>query len=186
MASMLHVKHSPLPRARMFHVKHRPAALLAGCQIKVVRFSGGSDAVAPRGDVHQTLETGRELAAALGEAISAADALVARMLEGEPARPFDIMDYKATVEEATRTVQEFQSALTTIERILGSTVTDEELNSILEGANRLEDEVVDDIIDHAFLRGVALIVIFFLVLALYRLLMRRLVPDLGSRPKADR
>ena len=43
-----------------------------------------------------------------------------------------------------------------------------------------------DIIDRAFLRGVALIVIFFLVVALYRLLMRQLVPDIESRPKANR
>jgi hypothetical protein len=138
------------------------------------------------GDFRDTFEAGRQLADMLNEAVISMDRLVSRMLEGEPARPFDVMDYKATVEEATKTVQEFQAALTTIERILGSTLTDEELNSLLEGANRLEDEVIDDIIDRAFLRGVALIVIFFVVLALYRLLMRRLVPDLGSRPKADR
>jgi hypothetical protein len=138
------------------------------------------------GDFRDTFDAGRQLAETLNEAVISMDRLVERMLEGDPARPFDIMDYKATVEEATRTVQEFQSALITIERILGSTVTDEEMNSILEGANRLEDEVVDDIIDRAFLRGVALIVIFFVVLACYRLLMRRLVPDFGSKREADR
>jgi hypothetical protein len=138
------------------------------------------------GDFRDTFDAGRQLAETLNEAVISMDRLVERILEGDPARPFDIMDYKATIEEATRTVQELQSALITIERILGSTVTDEELNSILEGANRLEDEVIDDIIDRAFLRGVALIVIFFLVLALYRLLMRQLVPDIESRPKANR
>jgi hypothetical protein len=138
------------------------------------------------GDFRDTFETGRQLAEALNEAVISMDRIVERMLEDDPARPFDIMDYKATIEEATRTVQELQSALITIERILGSTVTDEELNSILEGANRLEDEVVDEVIDRAFLRGVALIVIFFVVLACYRLLVRRLAPDLVSKREADR
>ncbi len=114
------------------------------------------------------------------------DRLVERVLEGDPARRFDIMDYKATIEEATKTVQEIQAVLTSVDQLLASSISDEELNSILEGAKRLEDEVIDDVIDRAFLRGVALIVIFFVVLALYRLLMRRLIPDLGSRPKADR
>jgi hypothetical protein len=90
------------------------------------------------------------------------------------------MDYRAIVNEATITVKEVQEVLNSIERILGSAVTDEELNTILAGANRLEDEVVDEIIDRAFLRGVALIVIFFVVLALYRLLMRRLTAGDGS------
>lgn len=138
------------------------------------------------GDFRDTFEAGRQLAEKLDQAAISIDRMVQRIMEDEPVRPFDIMDYKATVEEATKTVQEFQAALMTIERILGSTVTDQELNTILEGANRLEDEVVDDIIDRAFLRGVALIVIFFVALALYRLLMRRLVPDLGLQDGADR
>jgi hypothetical protein len=136
------------------------------------------------GDLRETFESGRQLAETLNEAVISMDRLIARMLEKEPARPFDIMDYKVTVEEATKTVQELQATLTTIERILGSTLTDEELNSILEGANRLQDEVVDEVLDRAFLRGVALIVIFFIVLTLYRLLVRRFAPDLGGRRKA--
>jgi hypothetical protein len=80
----------------------------------------------------------------------------------------------------------FQVALTTIERILSSTLTDEELNSILEGANRLEDEVVNEILDRAFFRGVALIVIFFIVLTMYRLLIRRFAPDLAWKVRTDR
>ena len=122
----------------------------------------------------------------LNEAVISIDRMIENMLEEEPARPFDIMDYKATIEETTITVREIQAVLASIERILSSTITDEELNSILEGANRLEDEVIDDIIDRAFLRGVALIVIFFIVLSLYRLLMRRLAPHPRSKPEVDR
>ena len=138
------------------------------------------------GDFRDTFEAGRQLAETLNEAVISMDRLVERVLEGDPARRFDIMDYKATIEEATKTVQEVQAVLTSVDQLLASSISDEELNSILKGAKRLEDEVIDDVIDRAFLRGVALIVIFFVVLALYRLLMRRLIPDLGSRPKADR
>ena len=138
------------------------------------------------GDVRDTFEAGRQLSEKLNETVISMNRLVDRVLEREPARRFDIMDYRATIEEATNTVQEFQAALTTIERILGSTVTDEDLNSILEGANRLEEEVINDIIDRAFLRGVALIVIFFLVLTLYRLLVRRLAHDSVTKSESDR
>jgi hypothetical protein len=138
------------------------------------------------GDLRDTFEAGRQLAETINEVVVNMDRLADRMLEEDPARPFDIMDYKTTIEEATKTVQEIQSVLASVDQLLTSAVTDEELNTILRGANRLEDEVIDDIIDRAFLQGVALIVIFFVVLACYRLLMRRLVPDLGSKHEADR
>lgn len=137
------------------------------------------------GDFRDTFEAGRQLAEMLDEMVVNADRLVEHVLEDESARPFDIMDYKATIEQATKTVQEIQAVLTSIDQLLDSAITDEELNSILEGANRLEDEVIDEIIDRAFLRGVALIIVFFIVLTLYRLLMRRVAPDLGSKHKAD-
>ncbi len=133
------------------------------------------------GEFRETFEAGRQLAEKVDEAAISIDGMIARLLEDEPVRPFDIMDYRATVEEATKTVQAFQAVLTTIERILGSTITDEELNTLLAGANRLEDEVIDDIIDRAFVRGVALIIIFFISLALYRLLMRQIAPVPGSK-----
>jgi hypothetical protein len=138
------------------------------------------------GDFRDTFEAGQELAERLDQAAISIDRMIERILADEPVRPFDIMDYRAIVNEATLTVREVQRVLESIERILGSAVTDEELNMILKGANRLEDEVVDDIIDRAFFRGVALIVIFFGVLALYRLLMRRLTPEPGSKAELDR
>jgi hypothetical protein len=137
------------------------------------------------GDFQETFDSARLLTEMVNEAVVNVDRLMTWMMEEEPARPFDIMDYKATVEEATKTVQEFQVALTTIERILSSTLTDEELNSILEGANRLEDEVVNEVLDRAFFRGVALIIVFFVILTIYRLLIRRLVPELAFKTKVD-
>jgi hypothetical protein len=137
-------------------------------------------------DFRDTFEAGQELAERLNEAAITIDRMIERILEDESVRPFDIMDYRAIVNEATLTVRELQGVLDSIERILGSTVTNEELNTILAGANRLEDEVVDEIIDRAFQRGVALIVIFFVVLALYRLLMRRLTGGDGSKVEGGR
>jgi hypothetical protein len=45
---------------------------------------------------------------------------------------------------------------------------------IVDNVNRLEEEVAVDFLNRAFLRGVALIVIFFVGLYLYRLATRRL------------
>ena len=119
----------------------------------------------------------------LGETIGATDTLIARMLEEDPARPFDIMDYRATLTDATIAVREIQTVLASIERILGSADIEAQLDPILESANRLEDEVVNGVIDRAFLRGVALIFTFFIVLTLYRLLLRRFAPDLLLKVK---
>jgi hypothetical protein len=133
-------------------------------------------------DFRDTLEIARELAAVLGETIRDGDVLVARMLEGDPeARPFDILEWQATLAEGAATAREIQMALQSIERILGSAGSEGQLDPIIEAANALEEEVVDEVIDRAFLRGVALIVVFFIVLTLYRLLMRRLAPDLGAK-----
>jgi len=131
--------------------------------------------------LRDTFEAGQDLAERFNQAAISIDEMIARILENQPVRPFDIMDYRAIVNEATVTVREVQEVLISIERILGSTLTDEELNSILAGANLVEEEVVDEILDRAFLRGVALILIFFVVLALYRLLMWRLTAGRESK-----
>jgi len=135
------------------------------------------------GDVRLTLEMGREMADALDEAIRSADGLVARTLEGNrtATRKFDILDYQATVAEATVAAREIQTALTSIERLLGAAGS-EDVEPIIDAANRIGDEVVDEVIDRAFYRGVALIVIFFVALALYRMLMRRIAPETRRQP----
>lgn len=127
-------------------------------------------------DLQQTLETGRQLAEVLGETIGATDMLLARLEEGREAgvRPFDIVDYQETLAEATVTVREVQTVLMSIEQLLGSDSVEGQMEPILASANRFEDEVVDEILTRAFLYGVALIFIFFLVLLVYRVLVTRL------------
>ena len=115
------------------------------------------------------------------ETIVNTDRLVKRVLEDETTRPFDILEYQAAFAEATITVKEIQEVLARVEDLLGSEDLDQELNSVVDSANRLEEEVIDDIIDRAFLRAVALIVVFFSVLTIHRWLIRRVAP--GRRPE---
>lgn len=133
-------------------------------------------------DVRRTLEVGREMADVLGEAIRATNALVESVNEGSKnaSRPFDILDYQTAFGEATIAAREIQQAATTLEHLLESGGIAKQMDQVVDGANRLEDEVVDEIVDHAFLRGVALIVVFFVFLTLYRLLISRLLPGPGS------
>ena len=64
-------------------------------------------------------------------------------------------------------------------------IVEQELDYVVDSANLLEEEVVGDIIDRAFLRGVALIVVFFIVLTIYRWLMRWVAPDRGPNRTHD-
>jgi ABC-type transport system involved in cytochrome c biogenesis permease component len=89
-------------------------------------------------------------------------------------RPFDIVDYQETLAEATVTVREVQTVLMSIERLLSADSAEGHMESILESANRFEDEVVDEILTRAFLYGVALMLLFFAVLLGYRVLATRL------------
>jgi hypothetical protein len=135
-------------------------------------------------DVRETLEVGRNLAVELGETARNIDALMARMMAGNPKspRPFDILEYQATFAELSATAREVQAVLDSIQSILSSADIERQINPILEGANRLENEFID----RAFTRGIALIVVFFVVLTTYRLLMRRVMPELGSKPTEAR
>lgn len=128
------------------------------------------------GDLRETLETGRVMAESLDEAARDLDALAARLLAGSSnaPRPFDILEYQATFAELTATAREVRAVLSSMAEILGSGDIEGQIDPVIDGAKRLEDEVIDDIIDRVFLRGVALIVVFFVVLATYRLLIRRL------------
>jgi hypothetical protein len=176
-----------LPEERRAAIDQILAGLGAERQQIMAELTAEDSGVRPTLDeFRETFEAGRQLAVKLDEAAISIDRMIARMLEDEPVRPFDIMDYRAIVNDATATVHEVQEVLVSIERILGSTLTDEELNTLLAGANRLEDEVIDDVIDRAFARGVALIVVFFVVLAIYRLLMRRLAPEPAATSETDR
>jgi len=128
------------------------------------------------GDVRDTLEIGRQLGEVLNENMLSAERLMARMTGGdEPAaRPFDILEYQATLVQATAALQEMQLTLISVEKILDSSGLEKQLPHIIDGANRLEEEVANEILDRAFVRGTALVIVFFVGLFLYRLATRRL------------
>ena len=128
------------------------------------------------------------MAAGLDLAARDIDALVARMFAGSPqsTRPFDILEYQATFAELTNTTREIQAVLETIEAFLGSEDIEGRIDPIIEGANRFEDEVVNEVIDRAFFRGIALIVFFFVALTCYRWLARRLWPETRFRGGVSR
>jgi hypothetical protein len=138
-------------------------------------------------DVRLTLETGREMADALDQALRSGDVLLARTFEAKKtaARPFDIMDYQQMLAEATTTAREVQNTLAALERLLGSAGNEAELEPIIVGANRIQDEIVNEVIDRTFVRGVLLILVFFIVLTLYRWLARRLFPEHPHRPQGN-
>jgi hypothetical protein len=137
-------------------------------------------------DVRQTLEIGRELSAVLGETIRDFDVLAKRILEGDPeARPFNILEWQATLAEGTTTARELKAVVDSVDALLESAEVERQLTQVIETAKRLESEVIDDIIDRAFLRGVALIVIFFFALALYRWLMPRVAPEPGRERRTE-
>jgi hypothetical protein len=137
-------------------------------------------------DVRETLETGRELSAVLGETISDFDVLAKRILERDPeARPFNILEWQATLAEGTTTARELKAVVDSVDALLESDEVERQLTQVIETAKRLESEVIDDIIDRAFLRGVALIVIFFFALTLYRWLMPRVAPEPGRERKTE-
>ena len=138
-------------------------------------------------DLRATLETGRMMATEIDAAARDIDTLVARMFAGSPEapRPFDTLEFQMTFAELTMTAREIQTTLAAVEAFLNSADIEAQIDPIVAGANRIEDEVVNEVIDRAFVRGVALIVVFFVFLTAYRWLTRRFWPDTGSGSGAD-
>jgi len=166
-----------LPHEREAAIEQALAGLRAEREALLADLTSEDEGLRPAlGDVRDTLELGRQLAGVLNETMLTAERLMAHMAEGdEPAaRPFDILEYQAALVQATATLQEMQLTLTSVEQILDSSGLEKQLPQIIEGANRLEEEVANEILNRAFVRGAALILIFFVALFLYRLAVRHL------------
>jgi hypothetical protein len=164
-----------LPHEREAAVEQALAGLRAERQQLLADLSSEDGGLRPvLGDVRDTLEVGRQLAEMLNEAMINTDRLVKRVQEDEKSRPFDILEYHAALVQATATLEELQITLAAIEEFLGSASLESGMPQIVDNANRLEEEVAVDFLNRAFLRGVGLIVIFFVGLYLYRLATRRL------------
>jgi hypothetical protein len=95
-------------------------------------------------------------------------------------RPFDIREYADTIAKLTAALQEANRlAGTTISVV--ENVQPQTLDAIAKGGSAHAETLLARILDAAFWRGIALIVVFFLMLAIYRMFSLRL--DRRAGPK---
>ena len=129
------------------------------------------------GDLHQLLETGNELAARINTTVTSVDTLAARFETGpaqKSSEPFDIEDYQQIVSDFSGTVSQLNRLVIAIEELLVSPKLDKRLQVVFKVADRMES-MGQSWMKEAFFLGVALILTFFIILFLYRLVCRRLV-----------
>jgi len=124
-------------------------------------------------EMRETLELGVQVATLLNETMINTDRMVQRVQDDETHRPFDILEHQAALVQATATLHELQTTLASVEGVLESRGLERQMPQIKEGANWLEEEVATDFLNAAFVRGVALIGVFFVSLFLYRIATRR-------------
>jgi hypothetical protein len=138
-------------------------------------------------DVRDTLEIGNEVSLMVREAIRDYDALLTHFDQRDAMaeRPFDILEWQQTIAEAAVTAREAQKALASLENLLASAEIQQQLDDLVATAERLENEVVDDIIDRAFLLGVLLIVVFFIALTVHRWIVREWTPSRAPKRSRD-
>jgi len=127
-------------------------------------------------EVRQTVEAATVLSREGRETIQTVDNLVTGIAQRRRpgGKKFNILDYQATVQDVIVLTQEANTALATLERIIESPGIEHNLALVIGGANALEDEVVEEILDRLFLRGLLLILFFFAVLVGYRWITSRL------------
>jgi cell division septation protein DedD len=129
------------------------------------------------GDLHQILETGNELAARINTTVTSVDTIAARFDTGpaqKSSEPFDIKDYQLIVSDFSGTVSQLSSLVNAIEELLVSPKLDQRLSVVFKVADRMET-LGQSWLKEAFVLVAALILIFFFILFLYRLVCRRLV-----------
>jgi len=113
----------------------------------------------------QTMREAKELISLVDETAKTVDTLSARIdtMIRTPGtgRPFDIMDYYNTVLAASDAVKQASSLLDSVDELLASPNWEQWMPVVLKLANRVESEG-EEFINHAFLLGIALMLIFFL------------------------
>ena len=102
--------------------------------------------------VNETAQTVERVSAGIDKMLAA---------PGEGRRPFDIMDYYNTVSVASDTVKQVSVLLDSAERLLGSPNWEQPMPGMFTLANGIASEG-KGVITHAFLLGIALMLIFFL------------------------
>jgi hypothetical protein len=98
--------------------------------------------------------------------------MVDRILTGINSHTFDVREYGGTIDKLVIALQEANRLATTTATFVEG-VQPERFDGIAKGGSAQAQVFAATVIDHAFWRMVALIVVFFLMLALYRLFSTR-------------
>jgi len=143
-------------------------------------------------DLERTLEAGTAFSDSLNTTLGAVDGLVQRFGvgepvsepepgsapapapdDGEPARPFDILDYARTADSLTRTTRELNTLVGSIQGTVDSEAWEDRLREVerLSALARADGEAL---LDRAFGYGAALIGIALLAALAYRAALRRM------------
>jgi len=131
-------------------------------------------------DIRQTMSEGNDLISLVNETTKSIDTVsshIDSMLwePGEGRRPFDIMDYYNTALLVSDSVKQANSLLASMEELLASPNWEKRMPVVLKLADGFESEG-EELVTHAFLLGLGLMLIFFLgMLILIRYASRQLV-----------
>lgn len=142
-----------------------------------------SDTQGALAEANQVLLSAQQLMQPISETVAEAGritALLAQMQgdEGgaaEPGRPFDILEYEATLREAGSTVTELRGLLSDLDDVLESGRLE---GTILQTVAGTEDEL-SELIESAKLAFIQVLLIFFALLLAYRFLALRIARRAG-------
>jgi len=130
-------------------------------------------------DIRQTMREGNDLVSLVNETAKTVDSTATRIdamirLPSED-KPFDILEYHNTVLAASDAAVKFQSLLDSLERLMASPDWQRRMAVALKLADGVESKG-EKLITHAFLLGIAfLIVVFLAMLVLIRYASRQFV-----------
>lgn len=126
-------------------------------------------------ELRTTIEAGQALAASINNTVTTIDALAAKLDVGgrEPAKPFDIDDYKLLVAEASVTVREMKELVNSTDRFLLSPGWEQRM-PMAEAIVGQVDRQVEELVYQIFALQAAFIILLFILLLAYRYVLSRL------------
>jgi len=117
------------------------------------------------GDIREMMRDGNDLISLVNETTKSVDTVSARidsmLRTPETGRPFDIMNYYNTVSLVSDSVKQANSLLASMDELLASPNWEKRMPVALNLLDRLELKG-EELVTHAFLLGLALMLIFFL------------------------
>jgi hypothetical protein len=123
----------------------------------------------------------RQTLAVANEVVTSTNTLAGRFgIEEEgaaketPSEPFDIKDYQATLVDASKVIQQTDALVKTVDHFLLSPEWEKNLPRFIEALNSAQTEG-EKSVNHAFLAGAGLILLFFLALFGYRFAVQRIL-----------